>query len=196
MLILFVLMLAFMVCVPVESFLPTKRTNPATFISRRTFISPQTTACMTTGKSLQLSAQTDSTVEEDSRLSRWFNPNTRGGVLVWSALLLIIPFVAYEYLVSTGIEETKVGAYVGAIFVLVSNLLWASTYIFRVATKDMTYATQLRDYENAVLQKRLDELADDEITALLEVSRDALFASNKSMCIIDLSPIIIITTGD
>ena len=31
-----------------------------------------------------------------------------------------------------------------------------------------TYAKQLRDYENAVLQKRLDELADDEIQALME----------------------------
>jgi cytochrome c-type biogenesis protein CcmH/NrfG len=32
----------------------------------------------------------------------------------------------------------------------------------------MTYAKQLRDYENAVLQKRLEELADDEISALME----------------------------
>ena len=106
--------------------------------------------------------------QEDSRLSRWFNPNTRGGVIVWSFLLLVIPCGAYNYFVSTGLEETKVGAYVGAIFVLVSNLLWASTYLFRVATKDMTYANQLREYENAVLQKRLEELADDEITALME----------------------------
>ena len=56
----------------------------------------------------------------------------------------------------------------GALFVLLSNLLWASTYVFRVANKDMTYAKQLRDYENAVLQKRLEELADDEISALME----------------------------
>lgn len=104
----------------------------------------------------------------ESRLARWFNPNTRGGVIVWGTILLIIPCIAYQYFVSTGLEETQVGAYVGAIFVLLSNVLWASTYIFRVATKDMTYATQLRDYENAVLQKRLDELADDEITALME----------------------------
>eukprot|EP01031_Cornospumella_fuschlensis_P026216 gene26216-31671_t len=76
----------------------------------------------------------------------WLNPNTRGG----------------------GMEDTKVGAYVGAIFVLLSNVAWASTYVFRVANKDMTYAKQLRDYENAVLQKRLDELADEEINALME----------------------------
>ena len=87
---------------------------------------------------------------------------------MWSLILVTIPYLVYEYLVSTGLEATKVGAYVGALFVLLSNVLWASTYIFRVANKDMTYAKQLRDYENAVLQKRLEELDDDEIDALLE----------------------------
>jgi hypothetical protein len=101
-------------------------------------------------------------------LSAWFNPNTRGGVLVWAALLTILPISVYQYYVSTGLDSSTVGAYVGALFVLLSNLLWASTYIFRVANKDMTYAKQLRDYENAVLQKRLEELADDEINALME----------------------------
>ena len=98
----------------------------------------------------------------------WFNPNTRGGVIVWCFLLVSLPVGVYNYLVSTGLEATTVGGYVGAIFVLLSNLLWASTYIFRVANKDMTYAKQLRDYENAVLQKRLEELADDEIDALMQ----------------------------
>lgn len=98
----------------------------------------------------------------------WLNPNTRGGVIVWSLILVTIPYLVYEYFVSTGLEPTKVGGYIGAIFVLLSNVLWASTYIFRVANKDMTYAKQLRDYENAVLQKRLEELDDDEIDALLE----------------------------
>jgi hypothetical protein len=100
--------------------------------------------------------------------SAWLNPNTRGGVIVWSVLLTLVPLGAYNFFVASGYEDTQVGAYVGAIFVLLTNLLWASTYIFRVANKDMTYAKQLRDYENAVLQKRLDELADDEITALME----------------------------
>ena len=99
---------------------------------------------------------------------RWFNPNTRGGVLVWSGLLTLIPVAVYNFFVSTGMDSSRVGAYVGALFVLLSNLLWASTYVFRVANKDMTYAKQLRDYENAVLQKRLEELADDEISALME----------------------------
>eukprot|EP01041_Mallomonas_annulata_P006519 gene6519-13174_t len=101
-------------------------------------------------------------------ISRWLSFETRGGVIVWGTILITIPIAVYYYFVGTGVEETRVGAYVGALFVLLSMLAWASTYIFRVATKDMTYARQLRDYENAVLQKRLDELADDEIQALME----------------------------
>ena len=98
----------------------------------------------------------------------WINPNTRGGVIVWSIILVTIPVFVYYYFVGQGLEPTKVGSYVGALFVLLSNVLWASTYIFRVANKDMTYAKQLRDYENAVLEKRLEELDEDEIDALLE----------------------------
>lgn len=104
----------------------------------------------------------------DFDLAAWFNPNTRGGVIVWSVILFLVPLALNYYLVSTGLDSDKVGAYVGALFVLLSNVAWASTYIFRVANKDMTYAKQLRDYENAVLEKRLEELEDDEIDALME----------------------------
>ena len=31
----------------------------------------------------------------------------------------------------------------------------------------MTYAQQLRDYENAVIQKRFEELSDSEVDALM-----------------------------
>lgn len=107
---------------------------------------------------------------EDSKsdLSPWLSLNTRGGAIVWSTILLVVPIGAYYTLLGNGIEESRAGSYVGSSFVLLSMLAWASTYIFRVANKDMTYAKQLRDYENAVLQKRLDELADDEIQALME----------------------------
>lgn len=116
-----------------------------------------------------LSASSDA-VEEDGPfdLAAWFNPNTRGGVIVWSFLLILIPVGFYNFFVGQGMEETKVGVYVGFSFVVLSMVGWASTYLFRVANKDMTYARQLKDYENAVLQKRLEELADDEIQALME----------------------------
>jgi len=100
-------------------------------------------------------------------LAKWFDPNTRGGAIVWGFLLLVVPVAAYQILLSTGMEETRVGPYVGAIFVLVSNLLWGSTYIFRVANKDMTYAKQLRNYEEAVMAKRLEEIPEADLEAIM-----------------------------
>ncbi len=123
-------------------------------------------------------------MEEGFDPAAWFNPSTRGGVLVWAVLLTLIPIACYSFFTFQGYEGTTVGAYVGAMFVLLSNLLWASTYVFRVANKDMTYAKQLKVYENAVLQKRLEELADDEISALMEEierEEDSSNAGSKSI---------------
>ena len=120
------------------------------------------------GSPLALSESVEEEVGGKFDPAAWINPNTRGGVIVWSIILVTIPVFVYYYFVGQGMEPTKVGSYVGALFVLLSNVLWASTYVFRVANKDMTYAKQLRDYENAVLEKRLEELDDDEIDALLE----------------------------
>jgi hypothetical protein len=68
-------------------------------------------------------------------LGAWVSPNTRGGVLVLSTILTIIPVIIYNILISTGLEETKAGEYVGVSFVVLSMVGWASTYLFRVATK-------------------------------------------------------------
>jgi len=53
-------------------------------------------------------------------------------------------------------------------YVGIGVLAWTSTYVFRVANKDMTYAKQLRDYENAVFQKRFEELNTDQVDALMD----------------------------
>jgi hypothetical protein len=45
-------------------------------------------------------------------------------------------------------------------------LIWAGSYLFRVAGGKMTYNQQLQDYEDAVLQKRLDEMSPEELEAL------------------------------
>jgi len=47
------------------------------------------------------------------------------------------------------------------------RLVSCRSYVFRVANKDMTYAQQLRDYENAVIQKRFEELSEEEVDALM-----------------------------
>lgn len=59
--------------------------------------------------------------------------------------------------------------------VLVLGLLgWLTTYLYRAFTKTMTYNQQLRDYETAVLQKRLDEMTPEELAALqAELDQDS-----------------------
>jgi membrane protein implicated in regulation of membrane protease activity len=54
-------------------------------------------------------------------------------------------------------------------------LLWVVTYLVRVLSKKMTYAQQLKDYEDAVLQKRLESLSPEELAQLqaeVEAERD------------------------
>lgn len=51
--------------------------------------------------------------------------------------------------------------------VLVGGLVgWLVSYLARALTQNMTYNQQLRDYEDAVLQKRLEELTPEELAAL------------------------------
>jgi len=122
----------------------------------------------------------DDNKNEGFDAAAWLNPNTRGGVIVWSTILLILPVIFYNFLVSvTNIGSDRAGVYVGVGFVVFSMIGWALTYIGRVANKDMTYAKQLRDYENGVLQKRLDELADDEIQALMQEIEEEEITGSK-----------------
>jgi len=104
----------------------------------------------------------------------WLDPGTRGGAVVLSLILFILPLLGYSIVTNFfGVDGVEAGKYIGVGFTAVATLVWVFTYIFRVATKDMTYAKQLKDYENAVIAKRLEELDDDEIQALVEeIERD------------------------
>mmetsp|Transcript_36438 Transcript_36438/g.97378 ORF Transcript_36438/g.97378 Transcript_36438/m.97378 type:complete len:182 (+) Transcript_36438:33-578(+) len=103
----------------------------------------------------------------------WLDPGTKGGAIVVCSLLAIIPIVGYYGLIAVGYDEQAAGAVSAGSFTLLAILLWTFSYMFRVANKDMTYAKQLKTYEDAVIAKRLEELADDEVNALLdEIDRD------------------------
>lgn len=60
--------------------------------------------------------------------------------------------------------------------VLVAGLLgWTATYLTRALGRKMTYHQQLEDYEEAVLQKRLEEMSPEELAALqAEVEQERL----------------------
>ena len=110
---------------------------------------------------------------EENKLPWYFDPGTYGGVIVLTVLALVVPYAPWAGLVATGMDSNEVGVVLSGVFVIGSILLWTFSYIFRVFTKNMTYSTQLKQYEDAVIAKRFEELQDDEVEALLgEIERE------------------------
>lgn len=64
-----------------------------------------------------------------------------------------------------GLDGIDAGIWTQVILV-VGLLGWASTYLFRVLGKNMTYNQQMKDYEEAVMQKRLEEMSPEELAKL------------------------------
>jgi hypothetical protein len=80
--------------------------------------------------------------------------------------------VLYLFLEKTGLDSTSAGIWSQAL--LVGGLVgWVLTYLFRVATSNMTYGQQRRDYEDAVFKKRLESMTPEEIAQLqAEIERE------------------------
>jgi len=64
-----------------------------------------------------------------------------------------------------GLDATNAGIWTQAL--LVGGLVgWLLTYVFRALTGSMTYHQQRQEYEEAALQKRLDEMTPEELAQL------------------------------
>ncbi|MFB2934676.1 DUF3007 family protein [Aerosakkonemataceae cyanobacterium BLCC-F154] len=73
--------------------------------------------------------------------------------------------LAYLLLQLVGLDSQQAGIWSQAL--LVFGLVgWLLTYLFRAGTKQMTYNQQLKDYEDAVLEKRLAEMTPEELEKL------------------------------
>ena len=73
--------------------------------------------------------------------------------------------IAYLILQRVGLDSASAGIWSQAL--LISGLVgWVLTYLLRVVTKNMSYDQQRQDYEDAVLQKRLDEMSPEELAKL------------------------------
>ena len=93
---------------------------------------------------------------------------TKGGIVFYTFVGIGLPFYAYNYMLETlGWDVVLAGNVILVGYVGLATVLWTGSYVFRVANKDMTYAQQLRDYENAVIQKRFEELSGEEVDALM-----------------------------
>lgn len=87
-------------------------------------------------------------------------------------MAIAVPFAFKALLQTFGIPDLLAGQMTTGFVSVFALLAWVSTYVFRVGTKNMTYAQQLRDYENQVIQKRYEELTDEELAALQEELKD------------------------
>jgi hypothetical protein len=82
-----------------------------------------------------------------------------------SLIVFAIGGAGYLGLKLFGLDNISAGIW--SQLVLVGIILgWSSTYVFRVLTKKMTYTQQLKDYEEAVLQKRFEELTPEELAKI------------------------------
>lgn len=82
--------------------------------------------------------------------------------------------IAYWALQVAGLDTLSAGIWAQAL--LVGGLLgWLATYAIRAVTQTMTYNQQLKDYQDAVLQKRFAELTPEELEKLqAEIEQETL----------------------
>ena len=79
---------------------------------------------------------------QKSGLPMLLDPGTKGGALFLSLVLFVIPLVGYGFVTEVlGVDSIEAGKWIGVGFTFATLVLWVSTYIFRVATKDMTYVS-------------------------------------------------------
>ncbi|MBR8828147.1 MAG: DUF3007 family protein [Gomphosphaeria aponina SAG 52.96 = DSM 107014] len=69
--------------------------------------------------------------------------------------------IAYLLLNLAGLDDLSAGIW-SQVLLVGSVLGWTLTYLVRVSNTKMTYHQQLKDYEEAVLQKRWEELTPAE----------------------------------
>ena len=73
--------------------------------------------------------------------------------------------IFYFLLQIAGLDSLSAGIWSQAVLV-VGLLGWLLTYLYRVFTNNMTYHQQLKNYEDAFLEKRLQEMSPQEIEQL------------------------------
>jgi hypothetical protein len=79
---------------------------------------------------------------KESSLPMLLDPGTKGGALFLSLVLFILPIGGYEVAtLGFGVDGIEAGKWIGVGFTFFTTVLWVGTYIFRVATKDMTYVS-------------------------------------------------------
>eukprot|EP00467_Chlorarachnion_reptans_P009731 CAMPEP_0114496130 /NCGR_PEP_ID=MMETSP0109-20121206/5602_1 /TAXON_ID=29199 /ORGANISM="Chlorarachnion reptans, Strain CCCM449" /LENGTH=237 /DNA_ID=CAMNT_0001673375 /DNA_START=25 /DNA_END=738 /DNA_ORIENTATION=+ len=128
---------------------------------------PAGLALVSRGDRLGLRVHADAETEERA-LPWYFDVGTKGGALSVPLMTIVFPLTIYYGLQANGVSAERAGPWASFIYLFGGLIAWTFTYLYRVATKQMTYVQQLKDYEDAVMMKRLEEMGDDEIQQMLE----------------------------
>ena len=73
--------------------------------------------------------------------------------------------IIYLLFQSFGFDASDAGIW-SQVILISGVMIWVLTYLVRVLTHKMTYHQQLKDYEEAVIEKRLEEMTPEEIEQL------------------------------
>lgn len=73
--------------------------------------------------------------------------------------------ILYLFLQYLGIDGLTAGIWT-QLLLIIGVILWVLSYLFRVLSKNMTYNQQLKDYQDAVLLKRLEEMTPEQLAQL------------------------------
>ena len=73
--------------------------------------------------------------------------------------------LVYFVLQIVGLDGINAGIWTQTLLVI-GLVGWSLTYLLRVGNKKMTYNQQLKDYEEAVMQKRLEEMSPEQLAEL------------------------------
>lgn len=105
---------------------------------------------------------------------------TRKDVLLIGAGVFALGYAMYYGLQAAGVEQGMAGNYVQLIIFCALCFGWVGSYLWRVASKNMSYAKQLEQYEEAVMAKRLEEMPEAERARLLaEAEEESAAAAAK-----------------
>lgn len=111
-------------------------------VSASSSVVPNTCPPQFSSKPSQLLMSTEGGEEKTSNLPFWLDIGTKGGAVFFSLVLFILPIIGYNIVTGIfGVDEIEAGKYIGVGFTAAACFLWFATYIFRVATKDMTYVS-------------------------------------------------------
>ncbi|MCG5060595.1 MAG: DUF3007 family protein [Limnoraphis sp. WC205] len=87
--------------------------------------------------------------------------------------------IAYVILQAIGLESIDAGIW-SQVLLVAALVGWLLSYLFRALTQNMTYNQQIKDYEDAVLQKRLEEMTPEELAQLqAEVEQEKQQRQNR-----------------